>query len=611
MPLITALQNTIAKSSSAQSSTLPENEKWEFLKDNTLDVTWVKQEGNHLKFELKTPVNGRFNWYLFKDHVKLSEGKLLDSNISLAQRVVNYMESKDYKLFKSKDECNLIGLEGINPDGQLNKDELDKWNDLIGVLKFNSSGIPYFDCLYRGTTEPGRFYTINPLNPNGAARLVPGQYTAWQLGLHRGRPGLVQCAPLSIQRDRNKDGSRAGDVLTVENWIGINIHRASRASLNSIGPWCLSTQDTEVLTPNGWIEAKDYSLDSEVLVFNNITGKSEWVFPTALLREDYKGDMILHKANKIEMLVTPNHSIPLANNLSKTKGQLQIKEYKTAEELYYYNKPINIPISAELDTSSSFINTEEAKLIISFLADGYEDEWQYRWHLKRQRKIDRLKSILDSLKIKYKETKTKSDTTYIRFRKCEYPNLTKNIDPAFALKLPLDIKIVMLQELIYWDGSKSNRSDTSLKKLQVCIGSVRKNHIDFYELLAITSGYGCTRNVFVDKRNLEWKPLYKCNIIEGRKVYNLNRPETSTGSWTSEVVKDYDNSIFCLTTYTSNFWVRHRGKIFLTGNSAGCSVIFSEPEFIAFYNIVSSDPRVKHNKRFVFTYTLILAKDLY
>jgi hypothetical protein len=233
MNTITALQNTVVKANLEQSSNLTIDQKFDLLRDETIDVIWIKEEGNHYKFELKYKVKGRYNWYVFKEHVTIN-GNLLDPNISLAQRVTNYMRAKGYKLFTNPNECNLIGLEGINADGQLNKDDLDKWNDLVGVLKFEKQGKPYFDCIYKGTTEPGRFYTITPLNRNGAARLVPGQYTAWRLGLHKGKPGLVQCAPLKIQRDKNKDGSRAGDVLTIENNIGINIHRASRASLNSI-----------------------------------------------------------------------------------------------------------------------------------------------------------------------------------------------------------------------------------------------------------------------------------------------------------------------------------------------------------------------------------------
>jgi hypothetical protein len=90
------------------------------------------------------------------------------------------------------------------------------------------------------TTEPGRFYTENPLNPEGAARIAFGQYKSWRVGIHKahtptGHEALVQVAPLSVHRDLNKDGSRTGDKIDAGSGFAINQHSGHNADANNIG----------------------------------------------------------------------------------------------------------------------------------------------------------------------------------------------------------------------------------------------------------------------------------------------------------------------------------------------------------------------------------------
>lgn len=74
------------------------------------------------------------------------------------------------------------------------------------------------------TTDPGRYYLDHPMNKDGTARLVQGQYLgSWRLGRHHDEyPALVQAKPVCVQRIR--DGVA---VQTSVGMYGINIHRAS------------------------------------------------------------------------------------------------------------------------------------------------------------------------------------------------------------------------------------------------------------------------------------------------------------------------------------------------------------------------------------------------
>ena len=101
-----------------------------------------------------------------------------------------------------------------------------------------------FKGLYVGTTEPGRYYTVQKvLNNKGAARLELGQQRCWQIGLHNNQyEALVQKdVPVNVRRDGNKDFSRKEDELDRGDF-GINIHHGGDSPVNDIGLYSAGCQ---------------------------------------------------------------------------------------------------------------------------------------------------------------------------------------------------------------------------------------------------------------------------------------------------------------------------------------------------------------------------------
>lgn len=75
-----------------------------------------------------------------------------------------------------------------------------------------------------GTTLPGIKALAEPMNQKGCAVLRPGQYRgAWERGLHKGRPALVQVRPVTVDRDTDRDKDVDPTVEDV-GLFGINIH---------------------------------------------------------------------------------------------------------------------------------------------------------------------------------------------------------------------------------------------------------------------------------------------------------------------------------------------------------------------------------------------------
>lgn len=148
-----------------------------------------------------------------------------------ASDILAYMKSKGYEVFTTPGHLNIVYIEGMNPDGTLNRDLLDDWNDLRLVIDHTGQGEPKILLTHVATTEPGREATFSEgaRSRGGVARIAFGQYRAWQMGYHKqsrngkNHPALVQRAPVAVHRDKNRDGIRTRDNLHV-GMFGINQH---------------------------------------------------------------------------------------------------------------------------------------------------------------------------------------------------------------------------------------------------------------------------------------------------------------------------------------------------------------------------------------------------
>jgi len=116
---------------------------------------------------------------------------------------------------------NIFGIR--NEDRQ----EQDIWNDWIGFFTPNS--ICYF---FRGTTDPGIYWSSNPSNPKGVAHLCLGHHeNIWRIDKHRGQYTALcnrwPCKPTKIWRDTNKNLKQDITDIVEKGYFGMNLHRAN------------------------------------------------------------------------------------------------------------------------------------------------------------------------------------------------------------------------------------------------------------------------------------------------------------------------------------------------------------------------------------------------
>jgi len=156
--------------------------------------------------------------------------------MSFINRIVDRMKIENFQIFDKPKERNIVYLEGCNPEGTPNKDEPNHFNDLRMVFEFNDYGDAEILGGWQATTEPGYYYTDNPMNRKGAARIAFGQYKAWQVGIHgysEPHESLIQVDNVRVHRDYNRDMIRTGDLIE-PGLFGINQHHGFDHPVNDI-----------------------------------------------------------------------------------------------------------------------------------------------------------------------------------------------------------------------------------------------------------------------------------------------------------------------------------------------------------------------------------------
>ena len=142
------------------------------------------------------------------------------------EKIEKAVKSKGYVWFDDPAnkgfDVNIVGIRNSLP-GKKVTNVFDDWMTLTykenGEWKFYTWAI---------TTDPGKKAVLEYSNPNGVARVVPGQYRGmWSIGLHQGKyEAMRQVKPVKVWRDKNKDLT-FDEALIQEGIFGINGHRSN------------------------------------------------------------------------------------------------------------------------------------------------------------------------------------------------------------------------------------------------------------------------------------------------------------------------------------------------------------------------------------------------
>lgn len=113
-------------------------------------------------------------------------------------QILNAIRKKNYVINELPFQINIFGI-------RTNDATADTFNDFVGIVYKDNKGT-WMGKIYEATTDPGMYYRLNPMNVEGTAIMIPGQYKdVYKIGLHKGYEAMQQIAPIDYVRDNNKD----------------------------------------------------------------------------------------------------------------------------------------------------------------------------------------------------------------------------------------------------------------------------------------------------------------------------------------------------------------------------------------------------------------------
>lgn len=146
-------------------------------------------------------------------------------------RIIRAMRDKNYFVNLHPDCVNVCYVEGVDPDGTPNDRPWNGSYDARCVVQIGDDGHPNLLGSWQATTQPGEYFTINPMNPDGAFHIALGQYKAWVKGWYHTREAWTQAGTIRGTRDPHCTRERdqrfpvEGDGFGVHHHSGYNMPR--------------------------------------------------------------------------------------------------------------------------------------------------------------------------------------------------------------------------------------------------------------------------------------------------------------------------------------------------------------------------------------------------
>lgn len=307
--------------------------------------------------------------------------------------------------------------------------------------------------------------------------------------------------------------------------------------------------DTEFLSQTGWKRIADYAPGDKVLQYNMEDNTSEFVNPEAYYKLPAKELYSVKTKMALDWTMAEEHRQPIWR---KRKGKWTFDRVYTAGELLTkHSSSTKVATSWKgLKGAGEWKYTEwETRLLIASSADGRFDTkhtTHCRMKLKKERKIERLKMLLDKCGIEYK-TGTDTDGCALFF--FYTPARVKEYGPEWY-NCPSDI---FCDEVLRWDGTA--------KEQEYYTNS--KNNADMVQFHFSNAGYRATINQNKSKLPLTLYTVHYSTATFIGFIQDGQKPEK---------IKAPDGYKYCFTVPSSFIVVRKNNKIFITGN---CGKSFS------------------------------------
>lgn len=314
---------------------------------------------------------------------------------------------------------------------------------------------------------------------------------------------------------------------------------------------CVPLDETELLTPTGFKRLESITKDDLVAQWNSETGDIGFVHPLGVI-EPYEAEVIKRRWTE----ATANHRMYIRQNVhGKLTDKYVVREWGEIP------RDVSLPTGGHFAGNGLPISSDELELLVWIQADGHymkDGECYYgiEFHFVKQRKIDRVRGLLDDLAIPYKFVAKKDGTATIRVYGKQYYEWAETYlkDKEFTwdwLNMS-DEQFDRFNEAIYLaDGCVMNSSYSSSSQ----------NNIDVVQ--AILFLHGQSSHVYDD--------ALAPRLYARARAYHIDK---RAGEQTRTT------TVSCVTVPTGAIVIRQYGKVQIVGNCPG-PYLYPKLQYIA------------------------------
>lgn len=331
---------------------------------------------------------------------------------------------------------------------------------------------------------------------------------------------------------------------------------ARSEKLLDAGHMCFDDQ-TEVLTKNGWTAWPQVVADDNLFAVDPLTKSGNFEKPSKLHSYDVEENMYHVKGQQLDLKVTLNHRMVVSAR--KNDGSWSPFGFDVAGGLI--GKPRRYLKSAMYDGHSDVPTYERSasfmRLLGFFIGDGYALAGnQARFHLKKKRKIEYLKSLGFQIKsLASDHFAVVADGIGEWFRTNCYDEDGSKILPKWVLDL------TEADSFAVFDGLRN--SDGSNKRKTWVYDGTSKQVIDMLQALLHVHGKvgSITRRMYGDGVT-----CMRVNVSD-RTTPRVETEQSGRALTYSEAIVPYKGRVYCATVSTGALLVRRNSIVSVSGNS--------------------------------------------
>lgn len=328
--------------------------------------------------------------------------------------------------------------------------------------------------------------------------------------------------------------------------------------------------DTEFLSQYGWKKISEYVSGDKVMQVSQQGLNASLVEPVRYVKLEcdwfyhFKGD------RGIDQALSEEHNVAYT-----VKNKLKLNKILVSDLVAKLDEIPNgflgaIPCVYNFEGHSLGSSELDIRLGVAIKADAHlatESTGRFVFRFKKERKVQRLKWLLDSLGKDYKVSMSVDDYTVITVLAPEH---TKKLsDWMFCSREDAE---VIMDEYRHWDGDY-NPKGSRLSRFS----SATETEADAMQYFANVCGYRASISAVVG--DCAFKTKKKTYVYEGRKMFivNITRQThlklTPVNRRTGEINKpnripSIDGFKYCFEVPTGFLLLRRNGKVFVTGNTS-------------------------------------------